>query len=109
MIIALVLLAVALAAVSVTAGVLAWRTRVLAPGPRLTGRTVVIEREGRDAVNIRGVLIGQHADRWTIAEAQAIGPDGDVPLEHSTLHIPARVVLSVSEVKPDGPTAISRR
>lgn len=72
--------------------------RTVGAGPRLTGRTVVLERSGVDVVNVRGVVVAEHEDRWTLAEAQAVHPHGDVPLEHPIIHVPKTVVLSISEV-----------
>lgn len=64
----------------------------------LIGRTVVIERAGIEVANVRGVVVAEHADRWTLDEAQAVHPEGDIPLEHPVIHIPKTVVLSVSQV-----------
>lgn len=99
MTLALILTAAALAMTASAVLVLARRRP--APGPRLTGRTVVLERAGRDVMNLRGVVLAQHQDRWTLGEAQAIAPEGDMPLEHAVVHVPVGVVLSISEIPGD--------
>lgn len=71
--------------------------KLLAPAG-LIGRTVVLERAGAEVVNVRGVVIAEHADRWTLDQTQAIGPEGAVPLQYPVMHVPKDIVLSISQV-----------
>lgn len=64
----------------------------------MLGKTVVLERQGHEVPNVRGVVIAEHEDRYTLDQAQAVTSNGPVPLEHPIIHVDRANVLSVSEV-----------
>ncbi len=80
-----VLSIVAITALAAIAGLvfIAVRSQI-APGPPLTGRTVVIHT--REGSSVRGVLIAQHADRFTLKEPIVLHSTGEQPAG-GTAHI----------------------
>ena len=82
----------------VALALLLWHRPPLSPAPRLTGKTVEIER-AKDAINVRGLVYAQHSDRLTLVEPLGRSADGElVPLEHPVMHILPSQILSISEV-----------
>lgn len=70
------------------------------PGPSLVNRTLVIHTH--DGQTIRGLLENQHADRWTLREAEYERTEtdgGNVPLD-GLAHIPVATISWVQEIYP---------
>lgn len=71
----------------------------LSPAPSLAGRTVVIHTRRPDDQSIRGVMVAQHADRWTLREAVYLGAGGN---EHSVgglTHVPVVNIAWAQEIE----------
>lgn len=95
MTVAIIVLAACLVAVVLVLSALLVRSR-LDPGPPLTSKTVWVHtREDR---TIRGVLIGQHADRVTLREAAVVHKDGETPA--GLVHIPIGQIHFMQEIEP---------
>jgi hypothetical protein len=58
------------------------KLEVVAPGPSLVGKTVVINTRKPDDQTIRGVVYGQYADRWTLRDASYVTGVGERPIEN---------------------------
>lgn len=70
------------------------------PGPRLSGRTVVVHTMRPDARSIKGILHGAYADRWTLRDAMLVQPGGlEVPLG-GLQHVPVKSIAWVQEQEP---------
>ena len=94
-------LAVAISsAIAVVALALAFvALRVAAPGPTLSGKTVVIQTHKlTDDRTIRGVLHGAYADRWTLRDAVLVTPIGEQPLS-GLQHVPVQSIAWVQQVE----------
>ncbi len=100
MTLALIVLAAALAFVVVVLAGVAVRSR-LAPGPVLTGRTLVVHTRRPDDQTLRGVLHGQYADRLTLRDAVYVHPSGEQPAG-GLVHVPLANVSWVQEIEPPG-------
>ena len=88
----------ALAALAVGAlTFVALRSR-LSPAPSLAGRTVVIHTRRPDDQSIRGVLVAQHADRWTLREAVYLGGSSEHSVAGLT-HVPVANIAWAQEVE----------
>lgn len=97
---AFLILAAATALLAVVVGliVLAVRSRVI-PGPPLVGKTVAIHTKRPDDQSLRGILVGQHADRWILQEAVYLDSRGTVAAE-GLVHVPVLAISSVQELPP---------
>lgn len=97
---AFLILAAALALLAVVVGVvvLAIKSRVV-PGPSLVGGTVVVHTKRPDDQSLRGILVGQHADRWILKDAVYLYPEGSVAAE-GLVHVPVLSISSVQELPP---------
>lgn len=76
MLAALIIVGVLAIAAITALAVLAARSQ-LAPGPSLAGRTIVVHTKRPDDKTLKGVLHGQHADRWILREAVLVTPLGE--------------------------------
>jgi hypothetical protein len=74
------------------------RASSLAPGPSLVGKTVVINTRKPDDQTIRGVLHGQHADRWTLREAVYV-PVAASSRPTNLVHVPTANIAFVQEIE----------
>lgn len=69
------------------------------PGPSLVGRTVVVHTRQPDDQSVRGVLVGQHADRLVLREAVYLHGESSVEAA-GLVHLPTMVVSTVQEIEP---------
>ena len=90
--------ACALLAAVVALVVLAVRSRVL-PAPALAGKSVVVHTKRPDDQSIRGILVGQYADRWILQDAVYLHREGSVAAE-GVVHVPVLSISSVQELAP---------
>jgi hypothetical protein len=88
---------VALASVAALATV-AIRSQT-APGPALAGRTVEIHTKRPDDQTIRGILVAQHSDRWTLEQAIYRHSSGDQPIADNVVHVPTANISWYGEPK----------
>lgn len=92
--------AASLLAVVVLAGALV-RSRSW-PAPVLTGRTLVVHTRRPDDQTIRGILVGQYADRLTLRDAVYVHASGEQPVG-GLVHVPTVNVAFVQEIEPSTP------
>ena len=83
--------------VGITTAALALRSRVM-PGPSLVAKTVVIHTKRPDDQSIRGVLVAQHADRFTLREAIYLHSGGEQEVG-GLVHVPIEAVAFLQEIE----------
>ncbi|WP_217913225.1 hypothetical protein [Miltoncostaea marina] len=66
------------------------------PAKPLRGRTVVVHTRKPDDRSIRGVLVAEHRDRITLADAVYLTKDREIALD-GLQHIPADAVAFIQE------------
>lgn len=89
--------------VAVVVGFVALMLCVVAVGPRSTGpvlkgKTVVIHTKKPDDRTIRGILVGQYADRWTLRDAIAVVEGGREVALGGVEHVPVENIAFVQEI-----------
>lgn len=93
-------IAIAVLAALAIAGLVALALRSqLAPGPRLTGRTVTVNTRKPDDQSIRGILVGQFADRVSLTDAIYLHPSGDERVP-GVVHVPVANIAFIQEFEP---------
>ncbi len=94
------MLAIVVAAIAVAAILVAvLALRRVTPGPSLAGKTVVIHTQRPDDRTLKGVLHGQHSDRWVLRDAVAVMPGGFEQPLGGTEHVPVANISFVQEVE----------
>lgn len=96
----MIALAIVAAAAIAALAFIALRSQ-LAPGPRLTGCTVIVTTCKPDDRSIRGILVAQHADRVSLSEAVVLHGSGD-QAAGGLLHIPLGQVAVIQEIDAGG-------
>lgn len=95
MLIAVVILACTVLACLVVGVVLV--VRGPRPAPRIVGRTVVVHTRRPDDQTIRGVLHGEHTDRWVLRDAVHVHAGGETPAG-GLVHIPVQVIAWAQDI-----------
>jgi hypothetical protein len=73
--------------------------RGVLPAPALAGKSVVVHTKRPDDQSIRGILVGQYADRWILQDAVYLHREGSVAAE-GVVHVPVLSISSVQELAP---------